>query len=86
MAYYETVRRILIIIFVINIATGPGSTKSPAKPVHSPDNRRVIVDLAKSVEGVCTCHGVRTRGMAAEIYVDLHGCGGASGAQGLLRE
>jgi divalent metal cation (Fe/Co/Zn/Cd) transporter len=33
---------------------------------------RVIVDLAKSVEGVCTCHGVRTRGMAAEIYVDLH--------------
>ncbi len=33
---------------------------------------RVIVDLAKSVEGVCTCHGVRTRGMAGEIFVDLH--------------
>ena len=33
---------------------------------------RVIVDLAKSVEGVCTCHSVRTRGMAGEIYVDLH--------------
>lgn len=33
---------------------------------------RVIVDLAKSVEGVCTCHRVRTRGMAGEIYVDLH--------------
>lgn len=32
----------------------------------------VIVDLAKSVEGVCTCHRVRTRGMAGEIYVDLH--------------
>ena len=33
---------------------------------------RVIVDLAKSVEGVCNCHRVRTRGMAGEIYVDLH--------------
>jgi len=33
---------------------------------------RVIVDLAKSVEGVCTCHSVRTRGMAGEIFVDLH--------------
>jgi cation diffusion facilitator family transporter len=32
----------------------------------------MIVDLAKSVEGVCTCHGVRTRGMAGEIFVDLH--------------
>ena len=32
----------------------------------------VIVDLAKSVEGVCTCHRVRTRGMAGEIFVDLH--------------
>ncbi|MDD1750745.1 MAG: cation diffusion facilitator family transporter, partial [Methanothrix sp.] len=32
----------------------------------------VIVDLAKSVDGVCTCHRVRTRGMAGEIYVDLH--------------
>ncbi len=33
---------------------------------------RVIVDLAKSVDGVCTCHRVRTRGMTGEIYVDLH--------------
>ncbi len=32
----------------------------------------LIVNLAKSVEGVCTCHGVRTRGMAGEIFVDLH--------------
>ena len=32
----------------------------------------LIVDLAKLVEGVCTCHGVRTRGMAGEIFVDLH--------------
>ena len=31
-----------------------------------------IIDLANSVEGVCTCHAVRTRGMAGEIYVDLH--------------
>jgi len=32
----------------------------------------LIVDLAKSVEGVCNCHGVRTRGMTGEIFVDLH--------------
>jgi len=32
----------------------------------------LIVDLAKSVVGVCTCHGVRTRGMTGEIFVDLH--------------
>jgi cation diffusion facilitator family transporter len=32
----------------------------------------LIVDLAKSVEGVCTCHQVRTRGLAGEIYVDMH--------------
>ena len=35
-------------------------------------DENVIVDLAKSVEGVCTCHRVRTRGMTGEIYVDLH--------------
>ncbi|MFZ2472021.1 MAG: cation diffusion facilitator family transporter [Methanothrix sp.] len=32
----------------------------------------MIVDLAKSVDGVCTCHGVRTRGTTGEIFVDLH--------------
>ena len=31
-----------------------------------------IVDLAKSVEGVSDCHQVRTRGVAGEIFVDLH--------------
>jgi cation diffusion facilitator family transporter len=35
-------------------------------------DEEVIVDLASSVEGVCGCHAVRTRGMAEEIYVDLH--------------
>jgi len=35
-------------------------------------DEQVIVDLARSVEGVCSCHAVRTRGMAEEIYVDLH--------------
>jgi len=35
-------------------------------------DEQVIVDLARSVEGVCNCHAVRTRGMAEEIYVDLH--------------
>ena len=35
-------------------------------------DEEVIIDLARSVEGVCSCHAVRTRGMAEEIYVDLH--------------
>ena len=35
-------------------------------------DEQVIVNLARSVEGVCSCHAVRTRGMAEEIYVDLH--------------
>ena len=35
-------------------------------------DEQVIIDLARSVEGVCNCHAVRTRGLAEEIYVDLH--------------
>ena len=35
-------------------------------------DEEVIVDLARSVKGVCSCHAVRTRGMSEEIYVDLH--------------
>ncbi len=35
-------------------------------------DEKFIIDLARSVEGVCSCHAVRTRGMAEEIYVDLH--------------
>ncbi len=33
---------------------------------------RLIVDLAESVEGVCSCHSVRTRGTSGEIFVDMH--------------
>ncbi|HPS92109.1 MAG TPA: cation diffusion facilitator family transporter [Methanothrix sp.] len=35
-------------------------------------DERQIIDLAESVDGVCTCHGVRTRGTTGEIFVDLH--------------
>ncbi len=38
----------------------------------APIEESAIFDLAKSVNGVCTCHRVRTRGMSGEIYVDLH--------------
>ena len=31
-----------------------------------------IIDIAKSVMGVCTCHAVRMRGMASDIFVDMH--------------
>lgn len=39
---------------------------------HAPVEETVIIDIAESVEGVCTCHAVRTRGMAGDIFVDLH--------------
>jgi len=32
----------------------------------------VIRRLAESVDGVCNCHRVRTRGMPGEMFVDLH--------------
>lgn len=32
----------------------------------------VIRKLAESVEGVCNCHRVRTRGTKGEMYIDLH--------------
>ncbi|MDD4653421.1 MAG: cation diffusion facilitator family transporter [Methanothrix sp.] len=35
-------------------------------------DERQIIDLAESVDGVCTCHSVRTRGTTGEIFVDLH--------------
>jgi len=45
---------------------------SPALLDRAPVEAKVIVDLAESVDGVCSCHAVRTRGLASEIYVDLH--------------
>jgi len=32
----------------------------------------VIQNLARSVEGVCSCHRIRTRGAPGQMYVDLH--------------
>ncbi len=32
----------------------------------------VIRKLAESVEGVCNCHRVRTRGSLGDLYIDLH--------------
>ena len=32
----------------------------------------VIKIAGQSVEGVCNCHRVRTRGSPGEIFVDLH--------------
>lgn len=32
----------------------------------------VIRKIAESVEGVCSCHRVRTRGTPGEMYIDLH--------------
>ncbi|NDY41693.1 cation transporter [Dissulfurirhabdus thermomarina] len=31
-----------------------------------------LCDVARSVPGVLDCHSIRTRGSAAEVYVDLH--------------
>ncbi|TLM98155.1 MAG: cation transporter [Actinobacteria bacterium] len=44
-------------------ATLSDSARIPAK---------VICDAALKVDGVLGCHGVRTRGSEAEVYVDMH--------------
>jgi cation diffusion facilitator family transporter len=65
---------VALIICVLILLTGLEIVKDSSKVLLDKAlvEERVIVDLAKSVEGVCTCHRVRTRGMAGEIYVDLH--------------
>lgn len=65
---------VALIICVLILLTGLEIVKDSSKVLLDKAlvEERVIVDLAKSVEGVCTCHSVRTRGMAGEIYVDLH--------------
>jgi len=35
-------------------------------------DKKMIADLARSVAGVGSCHDIRTRGPAGEVYVDLH--------------
>jgi len=39
---------------------------------RAPVEWTAIIDIAKSVMGVCTCHAVRTQGMAGDIFVDMH--------------
>lgn len=39
---------------------------------RAPVEGTVIIDIAKSVMGVYTCHAVRTRGMAGDIFVNMH--------------
>ena len=57
-----------------DILTGLEIVRDSSKVLldKAPVEESRIIDLAKSVEGVCTCHSVRTRGMTGEIYVDLH--------------
>jgi cation diffusion facilitator family transporter len=65
---------IALIICGLIIITGLEIIKDSSSVLldKAPLEERVIVDLAMSLDGVCTCHRVRTRGMAGEIYVDLH--------------
>jgi cation diffusion facilitator family transporter len=62
------------LICVLIILTGLQIIKDSSKALldKAPLEESVIADLSRSVEGVCSCHAVRTRGMAGEIYVDLH--------------
>lgn len=48
------------------------SDSSKALLDRAPVDERSIIDLAESVEGVRSCHAVRTRGIESEIFVDLH--------------
>jgi len=65
---------IALLICCLIILTGLEIIKDGSSVLldKAPIEESKIVDLAKSVDGVCTCHRVRTRGMSGEIYVDLH--------------
>ena len=58
----------LILYTVFEIVKDGSKTLLDRAPVEG----SVIIDIAKSVIGVCTCHAVRTRGMAGDIFVDMH--------------
>lgn len=65
---------IALFICVLIIFTGLEILKDSSVILldSAPIEEDVILDLAKSVGGVCSSHAVRTRGTAEEIYVDLH--------------
>lgn len=58
----------LILYTVFKIVKDGSKTLLDRAPVEG----SVIIDIAKSVMGVCTCHAVRTRGMAGDIFVDMN--------------
>jgi cation diffusion facilitator family transporter len=65
---------IALLICILILLTGLEIIKESSTILldRAPVDEAEIIDTAKSVEGVCTCHAVRTRGMAGEIFVDLH--------------
>jgi cation diffusion facilitator family transporter len=65
---------IALIITGLIILTGIEIIKDSSRVLldHALIEESVIRKLAESVEGVCNCHRVRTRGSPGEMYVDLH--------------
>ncbi len=65
---------IALLICVLIVFTGFEILKNSSVALldTAPIDEEVIIDLAKSVKGVCSCHAVRTRGTSEEIYIDLH--------------
>ncbi|OPY48504.1 MAG: ferrous iron efflux protein F [Methanosaeta sp. PtaU1.Bin060] len=65
---------IALIITGLIILTGIEIIKESSRVLldHALIEERVIRDLAESVDGVCNCHRIRTRGTPGEMYIDLH--------------
>jgi len=74
MGYPQADPVIALLICLLIIFTGFEILKNSSVALldTAPIDEDVIIDLAGSVKGVCSCHAVRTRGTADEIYVDLH--------------
>jgi len=74
MGYPQADGIIALLICGLILLTGLEILRDSSKALldRAPVDESTIVDLAMSVDGVCSCHAVRTRGMAEEIFVDLH--------------
>lgn len=57
-----------ILLAAVRVFKSAGATLSDQARIATAE----VCEAALSVPGVLGCHGIRTRGTAAEIYVDLH--------------
>ena len=74
MGYPQADPAIALLIVVLIVHTGLEIMKDSSQVLLDKAlvEESVIRKLAESVEGVCNCHRVRTRGSPGDMFVDLH--------------